>query len=66
MRNMPIPRSVSPMVGSTQPLAHAATRRVLMNRGRDPAAIQRLNAAITDHRARMRADAELARQACQP
>lgn len=57
MRNMPIPMRVSPMVSSTQPLTQAAGRVL---KARNPAAVQRLHAAMTDHRARMQADAKLA------
>lgn len=59
MHRLPISMRVPPMASSTQPLTPAA-RRVL--KARDPAAVQRLDAAITDHRARMLADAKLAGQ----
>lgn len=64
MHHLPLSMRLAPMAGGTRPLAHAVTGRVLM--ARNPAAVQRLDAAMTAHRAHMRADAELARQAGQP
>lgn len=64
MRHPPVSMRVPTRVLDSGPLTAATVGRVLMTR--NPAAVQRLGAAITAHRAHLQADAELVRQAGQP
>lgn len=58
MHHLPLSMRVLPQAGGTGPLTLPAGRVLVV---RNPAAVQRLSAAMTAHRARMQADAELVR-----